>query len=432
MLRDEDFCLWRARVPRVKHIGTCPGGRWWTAPRRCLLDISFYDSLELHGVIPIDLISYAGKDRTDSVTFRRVISPHVVELAFSSYPPSGPSYFSSQGLKFTLPHTLRALRFEGILRFDLSLFHDALLTLPCLEVLRCLNTFPVSDAVLRHLLSSAILQELELGNPPQDFRRCQPAQTLLRLQHLGLRADRLEESLAVLTLLDTSRLESIKIHHDYDRRPLATRDDPHLFESLLSCCSTLLLKKIELIGTADGYPPQAFNINVKNAEPLLKFRNLEELIITSQGGLTFNNDLLELFSRSWLGMQHLELNLIHSYWKNVIQYHITLDGLRFLAQSWPNLEYLDICLTAKGCSGNSIENLPLDHGQQSRCMKLRSLGISCDSRVEAEPIVVATFLHNIFPNLSTIRALENANLPDKWREVQEILKNLVSRRDCTL
>lgn len=135
-----------------------------------------------------------------------------------------------------------------------------------------------------------------------------------------------------------------------------------------------------------------------------KFESLEELIITSPGGMTFDNYLLELFSRSWLGMRHFELNLVSPS---------SLGSFRYK---------------------RTLEDLPFRPHQPYRCLKLKSMGVSCDSRVEAEPIVVATFLHNIFPNLSTIRSLENANLklPDAWQEVQASLKKLVNRRERTL
>ena len=253
MLRDEDFRQWRARVPWVKNIGTRPDGRRWTAPRRYKLDISFYDSFEFCGVLPIDhLISYTRIHLAKSVTFYQVIGPRVVELAFSGYPGPHPPRFYPQGpLKITLPHTLRVLQFGGIPCFYLSLFHDVLLTLPRLEVLHYMNIFYVSDALLRDILSSATLQELKLGNSPQHFGQCLPSQTPLRLRHLGMRTDNSEECIAVFTLLNTSHLESIKIQLDYDRRPFPTGDYPHFFESLASCCSTSLLKRIALIDT-DG------------------------------------------------------------------------------------------------------------------------------------------------------------------------------------
>jgi len=72
--------------------------------------------------------------------------------------------------------------------------------------------------------------------------------------------------------------------------------------------------------------------------------------------------------------------------------------------SWPNLEYLNICLTARKSSIEAFESGPYC------CSKLKSLGVSRDSGIKADPIVVPTFLQNIFTNLSTIRALENAGV----------------------
>jgi len=396
-LTDEDFCRWRTYVPRVKHIGTHPSARWRTGPRRCKLDISFYDSLELHGVLSINgLISYTGRDWTDSVTFHRVLSSTAVEVTFSGFAGQTPPYFRSQApLVFTLPHTLRALRFGGDQRFDLCLFHATLLTLPHLEVLRCLTSLPVPDEVLEHILSSANLLELELGNLPQDFHRCMPSQTPLRLRHFGLRTEGLEECAGIFMSLDTSRLESIKVVYYYGHtRPLATRGQS-FFASLPSC---MVLKKIEFVTTSVHCPP----INLTTMKPLLKLPNVEELIITSPTGFIFDNESLKLFAQSWANMRRLKLNSGHPQWTRVTSYKITLDGLAIIAKSWPNLESLNICLTACGDFENSIKDLDLDVGQQQSCSTLRSLGVGWNSPVPDKPLVVAAFLHEIFPNLSTI------------------------------
>ena len=94
---------------------------------------------------------------------------------------------SAFGIYFTEQlGTLHALRVGGDQQFNLCLFHNALLTLPHLEVLRCLTLLPIPDEVLHHILLSTILLELELGNLPQDFWRCMPLDTPLWLQHFGL------------------------------------------------------------------------------------------------------------------------------------------------------------------------------------------------------------------------------------------------------
>ena len=49
-LRNKDLCLCRATHLWVKDIGICPVA-WWMAPTPYKIDISFYDSLELHRVL---------------------------------------------------------------------------------------------------------------------------------------------------------------------------------------------------------------------------------------------------------------------------------------------------------------------------------------------------------------------------------------------
>lgn len=430
-LTDEDFRRWRTYAPRVKHIGTHSSAWGRTDPRRCKLDISFYDSLELHGVLPINrLTSYTGRDWTDSVTFHRVLSKTTVAVSFSGFYGQTPYFTSPAPLVFTLPHTLRALRFGGDQRFDLRLFNATLLTLPHLEVLRCLTSLPVPDEVLHHILSSAVLLELELGNLPQDFRRCMPSHTPLRLQHFGLRTERLEECPAVFTSLDTSRLESIKVfYHDRHNHPLAPRDQS-FFASLLSC---VVLKKIEFIAPAVLCSfLEVSNINLMTVTPLLKLRDLEELIITSPTGFIFDNESIKMFARSWANMRHLEFNSRYPRWQGVTDYKITLDGLAIIAKSWPNLEHLNICLTARGDFENSIKDLALDVGKLQSCSTLRSLGVGLDSPVPYKPLVVAAFLHEIFPNLSTIQGLERPELPDEWRQIQGRLRHLIGLGKRTL
>ena len=399
---------------------------------------SFYDSLERHGIIPLhQLRSYSGRDWLDPLTFHRILGPHVVDVKFWSWRSQCP-------LVGTLPPSLHALRFYDIDQIDLSIFYPSLLeALPHLEILYAPTSLPIPDDVLRHVLSSGVLQELELGNFPVDFRRCMPSGTPLRLRHFGLRTEKLEECDAVLASLNLSRLQSIKVHYPDDEVevPLASQVQSW-FEMVATYCPTLLLTKIEFDCTWDYLaddPREESRITMQTMEPLLQFRNLEELVVASPTRFHLDNESLRVFSRSWPRMRRLDLNSRFSGWGDVDDYDISLDGLAFLAQSWPDLEYLNLCLTASADSFyDSIEDVDVElenlHSKGANgCWQLRSLGVGWDSPMVYRPLVVAAFLHGIFPNLSSILDLDSSEpLSREWKEVEDVLKYSIGLRERTL
>jgi len=410
--------------------------------RRCHLEESFYASLERYGIIPLhQLRSFTGRDWVDSQTFHHILGPRVIEVALATWNSTFPG---ERSLGLFPP--LRVLRFNGDSQFNISSLCTVLLeALPHLEVLYA-PTEPVPDNVLRHILSSSVLKELEIGNLPMDFGRCMPSGTPLRLRHFGSKIQRLEECDEALASLDMSRLQSIKVHYlDEAEFPLAS-EVQSWFKMVPEYCSTLLLTKIEYDGPWNSYTVDAreeHRITVQTVEPLLQFHNLEELVITSHTGFSLDDESLRVFARSWPRMRRLDLNSRGTGWSDIDDYNISLDGLAILADSWPHLEHLNLCLTARGDSfGDSIQDVDVElenlNSKGARgCWKLRSLGVGWDSPMEYRPIVVAAFLHGIFPNLSSILGLENTDIVGQsvlteWEEVEEVLRYLVGLRQRTL
>jgi len=450
-LVDEDFHRFKSYVHRVRHIGRKypEDDLSWMMTGRWYLEESFYDSLEQHGIIPLhQLRSYAGRGWIDFVTFHHIIGPRVVEVAFSGWYSSKPRFFRSRGgaLVVSLSPSLRVLRFYGEHGFDLSSLYLALLEgVPHLEVLYAPTSDPLPDDVLGHILSSSVLKDLEVGNLPVDFARCMPSRTPLRLQHFGLKIVKMERCDEVLASLDMSRLQSIKVHYsDEVEFPLVWQVQSW-FEMVPAYCSTSLLTKIEYDGPWNYLPVDAgeeYCITMQTLEPLLQFRNLEELVITSPTGFHLDDESLSVFARSWPRMRRLDLNSRYIGWSDIGDYDISLDGLVILAESWPNLEHLNLCLTARG---DSVEDSIQDvHSELEKfnlkgavgCWKLKSLGVGWDSPVVYRPFVVAAFLHGIFPNLSTILGLESPDfaesLPGEWKDVEEVLRYLIGLRERTM
>jgi hypothetical protein len=98
------------------------------------LEESFYGSLERYGIIPLhQLRSYFGRDWIDSVTFHRILGPRVVDVAFSGW--NSPIFHPGKGPSGLFP-SLRALRFYGDYRFDLSAC-----ILPCWRLFLILKFF---------------------------------------------------------------------------------------------------------------------------------------------------------------------------------------------------------------------------------------------------------------------------------------------------
>jgi len=242
-----------------------------------------------------------GRDWIDSVTFHRIIGPRVVEVAFSGRYSPKPQW-GQRPLVVGLSESLRALRFYGDYRFDLSRLYPVLLeALPRLEVLYAPTSLPVGDDVSRRILSSCVLQELEVGNLAVDFRRCLSLGTPFPLRHFGLKIEGLEECDEVWAALPMSRLQSIKVHYSDEAEFPLDLELLGWFELVSAYSSTMWLTKIEYDGPWNYLPDdlrEEYRITVQTLEPLLQFWNLEELVITSPTGFHLNNQALRLFARS--------------------------------------------------------------------------------------------------------------------------------------
>ena len=120
-------------------------------------------------------------------------------------------------------------------------------------------------------------------------------------------------------------------------------------------CSTSVLTKIEFHGPwyVDDPPDDLgeYRITTQTVEPLLRFRNLQEGVITSPAIFHMDDDSLRVFSRSWPRMRRLDLYSGSRGWSNVSYfYDISLDGLAIIAESWPNLEHLNLGPTVRADS----------------------------------------------------------------------------------
>ena len=91
------------------------------------------------------------------------------------------------------------------------------------------------------------------------------------------------------------------------------------FETLAAHCSISTLTKIEFESPLEGPPAyhtedygppvdrrREYHITAQTVEPLLQFRNLEELVIFSAAGMDLD-DSIQVFGRYWPRMRWIDL-----------------------------------------------------------------------------------------------------------------------------
>jgi len=160
---------------------------------------------------------------------------------------------------------------------------------------------------------------------------------------------------------------------------------------------------------------------------LMKFPNLECISLETECSIVgFDDNLLEAMAMSWPKLHHLRLT---NGLGNSLPSRCTLHGMLLLVQHCPNLMTLRIVFQSSaeiGWNGRPGGGIVNEHVHE---LEVGESPIS-------DPRAVASFLSDIFPNLTSIMAWDNFDPDDvmqvqnreRWQEAIELFHSFVAIR----
>jgi hypothetical protein len=327
------------------------------------------------------------------------------------------------------PHILTFTVYDGRDYGDPLMPHisTALCGLLHLSTVEC-PEIALTRAAISHLAALPNLREVDirlpniLGSIKSLLQSPFPA-----LTHLTLNCENITPAIEfVRTLIQPASLVSFSVWvEDF---PSSTQL-AQIFSLLLAHSSPehltyLHVKHPEYITYGDHSPPL---LDAHSLNPLLKFSNLESLVIETEGSIAaFDDNHLEVMATSWPKLRQLWLTPSSG---NTSPSQCTLRGILALARHCPNLMSLGIVFQASadiswnGRPGGGI----ISH------MHSLEVGRSPIS----DPHVVASFLSDIFPGLESIVAWENYDPDDQietknydqWKETVQLFHSYVVIRN---
>jgi hypothetical protein len=198
--------------------------------------------------------------------------------------------------------------------------------------------------------------------------------------------------------MHSSPLASIYVTSDFGRS--GCQD---LINALGGCCRSSV-ESINIQGSGiDTY--SASPVDVKS---LFVFSNLTRFILYSNTPLELNDASLVDMAQAWPHITSLTLRAVE-----VPSCHVTLYGLIPLARHCLKLRQLSVALDASSAPPPKVEYIGVRHEA------LRNL-MMWGSSIR-EPIQVATFFHNVFPNVS-LDGYSYGPSKDMWGQVTSALR----------
>ncbi|KAF8625623.1 hypothetical protein AX17_006808 [Amanita inopinata Kibby_2008] len=165
--------------------------------------------------------------------------------------------------------------------------------------------------------------------------------------------------------------------------------------------------------------------------PLLSFTRLSHVFMTAPCGFDLCDDDIYGISSRWTGLQELGL---YTHQLSEQRSRMSIEGLVALAKHCPDLKYLSLAVDATEVNRHDESERP---GKGVSNEKLKTLAVSASPIVE--PILVASFLSDIFPKLETIKFFdpeeENETdskdfeeLESKWATTEKLVRAFAAVR----
>ena len=270
---------------------------------------------------------------------------------------------------------------------------DLICSLSSLRAVHCMNITCNSRAI-KHLSSRPSLQDLHVLLPDELVQQnildgSSNIRPFLAIQDLDITVASIASAVEFLKVTSSSsNLESLSIIINHI---LPTPAQLHVALAVMqqnSFCNTLTTFVLGDNILPTGIPLHA--IDGQTLAPLLQCRNLEHINIhISYGHAAIDNSLLKDMASAWPRLRSLGL-----YASDAHLWHAKADlrGLVCLAQNCHSLESVSLQFDV------SLPPTAIYPDEAIRCEWLTQLEVAC-SRV-SNPLAIATFLADVFPNLT--------------------------------
>ncbi|KAF8064868.1 hypothetical protein FPV67DRAFT_1781931 [Lyophyllum atratum] len=337
-----------------------------------------------------------------------------VELLFPAEDPHFvfPSVLDSFGTK--APNLRRFRLFENHRRNYIDIgptFVGLVEGFACLEFLNC-SKFILPDPALRTLAASPTLHTLRVANTGEHIVSSLPEgqPPFQQLIYLAITTENLGRCSKLFDRMHPRHLRRLEIATTY---PPVGSEVLRFFEVLETHCVHSHLCKLDIKQNTNipSGVSDAHIITPTTIAPLLAFGNLEYINLDFYCAFQLDHLSFERMAMAWPKMTQFKYGSTSSWDRDGA---MSLDGLVSIAKYWPHVSSVRL-----PCNPESTASCSRRPGGGATCASLQSLELK--SVVFAlQPAIVASFLTDLFPNLTGI-SMRPARFEPEWKQVKDLL-----------
>ncbi|EMD37527.1 hypothetical protein CERSUDRAFT_94535 [Gelatoporia subvermispora B] len=243
-----------------------------------------------------------------------------------------------------------------------------------------------------------------------------------QLRTLGIATDALPKATAILNGLNDSSLVHLTAVSEFGDT-YATANDVEAFmkAAAFACSPSIQLLNVRC-PSLPSEPADRTPLPFEVMKPLLAFQHLEHLSLHFEVPIKVGDEKLEEYAKAWPRLQSLKLRLSpfrgHGFLLPSPEGEMTLRCLISFARYCRYLQSLHIKLDARVFTTIPSERPGAGHS----CNNLRKLDLDY-SNID-DPVAVAAFLSDIFPELRKVETEARSFYKVKWDEVSRLLQIL--------
>lgn len=362
------------------------------------------------------------KDNT-FIYIRLFLGPNTTSISYKLH-PDNPEALSFLPVLPDLFPSLAIAQFLNDSRFNTKVCEILSSAVICWTHLHVLHVGNLNYAALVHISKLPFLRELCftcLTKIKQLATPLNPACRFPALLHLEITTETIHAPIQLFEFVSASPLECIFINVLRDRSPLSFWST--LMNLINERCQKLTLQFLTIKNKDSDNSHRNPIDSVINLDALFMFPKLVELILAPTGGFLLSQETVSRMPVAWPRLERLELG-VHKRSPGLSI--ITLPDLIPFAKLCPDLNHLGILLDARKVIEYTSKP---GNGFQNRNLETLRVG---DSPV-GNPLSVAAFLSDIYPNLTTIYAAEDddpsSGFSAGWREVSRATETMAVIRD---
>ncbi|KAF8064880.1 hypothetical protein FPV67DRAFT_1500543, partial [Lyophyllum atratum] len=289
-----------------------------------------------------------------------------------------------------------------------------------LEVLNC-RGYILPHLAVRTLAASSTLRTLKVANTGEDIVASLPEgqPPFQQLKYLVITTRNLRQCSKLFDRMHPRHLHTLEILTTY---PPVGSEVLHFFEVLETHCVHSYLCGLDIsqdtsvpsaapFGTSDAHI-----INPTTIAPLLAFGNLESITIDFKCAFQLDDLSFKKMAMAWPKMTDFEYGSTMGWDGGEMSRDrdgaMSLDGLTSIAEHWPHVSYVRLPCNPESAALSG--RTPGAVCASLECLEVKSLVFT------AEPAIVASFLTDLFPNLTAVFA-HFSRFESEWDQVNKLL-----------